>query len=429
MDRDRRAAYLILKDIEDNDSWSNLSVAKQFSEENPASPAFVRELVYGVLRNQLLLDYNIDSFLDKPKIKIGARILLRMGFYQLSMMDVKDHAAINETVALAKSFMKGSEGFINAVLRNFQRSGGSLKKLENAQNEHDIIKQFSVNYSCDESIVRLLLGSYGKEQAEEILGELIKEAPLSIRVNTLKTSSDELITLLDKESLQDANEKGFQITKAQEDPDVLYVKGTGLLDTKAYEDGLFFVQGEASSLSARRLAAKKGESIADLCAAPGGKTMAMAMLMEGEGKLYAFDLYEHRISLIKKQAKRLGITNIITKTFDSTQTLEDFKVDAVLCDVPCSGLGTARRNPEIKLKAFNDSELLGIQEKILQNAGLYAKDRIVYSTCTINKRENEDQVRNFVQNNPSWKLDFEKQFLPKENAQDGFYIALLRKND
>jgi len=415
MDRDRRAAYLVLKDIEEDASWSNLSLAKQFSIESPASPAFVRELVYGVLRNQFLLDFNIDGFLKKPNIKSGVRILLRMGFYQMAYMDVADHAAINETVNLAKSFMKGSEPFINAVLRAFQRSSKRIKLSEDA----NIVKRFSVNYSCNKDIVEHLLKYYEQAKTEEILKSFLSPAPLSIRVNSLKTTKDALVTNL--------NAKGFDTALGRYSDTCVYVKGSGLLDTTMYKDGLFFVQGEASMLAALKMGAKPEEIIADFCSAPGGKAMSMAIDMENKGKIIACDLYPHRLDLITKQAKRLGISIVDTKTLDSTKQNFGLDFDAVLCDVPCTGLGTSRRNPEIKLKTFDDTSILSTQKMILENASLCAKDRIVYSTCTINPKENEIQVKDFIKTHDNWTLEYEKQFFPEDNGPDGFYISLLKR--
>jgi len=413
MDRDRRSAFLILKAIEEDQSWSNLTVAKQFSKETPLSPAFVREIVYGVLRNQTLLDYNIAKYLKNPKLKIKERILLRMGFYQLAFMDVKAYAAINETVLLAKSLMPGREGFINAVLRSFQKKNCELEYSDSK----DCITNYSVNYSCDSSIVKLIINAYGTDSAEEILKQFCKPAPFTIRVNTLKISKEELSNKLLAE--------GFELCNGRAKT-CLYVKGSGLLDSKLYKHGYFSVQGDASQLCIEILAPKPNEIMFDLCAAPGGKSCAAAEMMNNEGEIYAYDLYEHRVELIKKEAKRLGINIIKAETFDSTKLL-DKKADCVLCDVPCSGLGTIRRNPELKLKALDISDLPSIQEKILQNASLYARDRIVYSTCTINPVENEKQIELFLSRNAEWKLDKEIKLLPLENGPDGFYIALLKR--
>lgn len=416
MDRDRRAAFLILKDIEEEQSWSNLAVGRQFSKENPTSPAFVREIVYGVLRNQNLLDFNINRYLAKPKLKNNEKILLRMGFYQLAFMDVKPYAAISETVNLAKSIMKGREGFINAVLRSFEAENCPIKYSKSK----DVIKQYSVNYSASQSIVKLIVDAYGEEQAEAILKVLCTPAPLSIRVNTLKTSkkdlSEQLISM------------GFELAEGEYAKDLLYVRGSGLLDTKLYKDGYFAVQGEASLLSVQTLGPTPGSTMADLCAAPGGKSCASAELMENRGKILSYDLHPHRVELINKEAKRLGIEIIEAKTADSTVN-QNIKADFVLCDVPCSGLGTLRRNPELKLKDIDAGGLVPIQAQILQNAATYTDGRIVYSTCTINPTENEEQIKNFLANNPSWILAEEKKILPEENGPDGFYIALLKKND
>lgn len=416
MDRDRRAAFLILKDIEEEQSWSNLAVGRQFSKENPNSPAFVREIVYGVLRNQNLLDFNINRYLAKPKLKNNEKILLRMGFYQLAFMDVKPYAAISETVNLAKSIMKGREGFINAVLRSFEAENCPIKYSKSK----DIVKQYSVNYSASQSIVKLIVDAYGEEQTEAILKVLCTLAPLSIRVNTLKTSKEELAAQL--------SALGFELTDGKYANNLLYVKGSGLLDTKLYKDGLFAVQGEASLLSIQTLAPATGSTLADLCAAPGGKSCAAAELMQNSGKILAYDLHPHRVELINKEAERLGIEIIDAKAADSTIN-QGIKADYVLCDVPCSGLGTLRRNPELKLKEIDPSGLIPIQAQILKNAADYSTGRIVYSTCTINPAENEEQVRNFLAENPSWILAEEKKILPEENGPDGFYIALLKKND
>jgi len=417
MDRDRRAAFIILKDIQDNGAWSNLAVGKQFSEENPASPAFVREIVYGVLRNQYLLDYNIDSFLSKPGIKSSERILLRMGFYQMAKMDVADHAAINETVALAKALIRGKEGFINAVLRNFQRAGQELKYPED-----DLITSLSIRYSAHESIVMHFIDNYGPEKAKEILEANTVPAKLAVRVNTLKTSAGELEDILIT--------KGFDVYTSELCDNCLYVKGSALLNSKEYKQGWFSVQGEESQLAVETLSPAKDSLMLDLCAAPGGKSCAAAELMKNKGKIIAFDLYEHRIKLINKEARRLGISCIETRTADTEKFLPEFeeKADYVLADVPCSVLGTAKKNPEIKLRKLEYASLLDVQRHILENAGRYVKKggRLVYSTCTINPFENEKQIADFMQSGNFKKL-YEKQFFPDSNGREGFYICLLRK--
>lgn len=419
MDRDRRAAYIILKDIQDNGSWSNLAVGQQFSKEKPVAPAFVREIVYGVLRNQLLLDFNIDRYLEKPKIKPKERILLRMGFYQLSFMGLADHAAINETVALAKALIKGREGFINAVLRSFQRDGKELFYPET----DDKNKYYSVKYSAEPSFVSHLVSAYGEDRAEAILAAFNRPARLCIRVNLIKSSRDKLKAELEKQ--------GFECEPSEEADTALFVKGSGLLDTDLYRKGFFSVQGEESQTAIKLLSPKSGELMMDLCAAPGGKTCAAAELMGNQGQIMAFDSYDHRVRLIENEAKRLGLDIIITSVCDSgvyNSALKE-KADCVLADVPCSVLGTAGKNPEIKLRKPDLSSLPEIQARILNNASLYVKagGRLLYSTCTLNPAENEKQIEAFLKDRKDFEKLHERQFFPDDKGTEGFYVCLLRK--
>lgn len=419
MGRDRRAAYLILKDIQDNGCWSNLALEKQFSSEAPVSAAFVRELVYGVLRNQILLDYNIDGFLKKPKLKSSERILLRLGFYQLAMMDVADHAAINETVALAKSFIRGKEGFINAILRSFQRTDMQLKLPQDV----DDITYNSVKYSADTAVVRHLFDAYGKETAVKILQNLNIPAKLCIRTNLIKTSRSQLVSQL--------RSLGFECELSDKVDTAVFVKGSGLLDTDLYKRGSFSVQGEESQLAVAVLDPTAGGIMLDLCAAPGGKSCAAAERMNNQGEILALDIYKHRLDLIKNETKRLELDIIRASLSDASLLKQELisSADYVLADVPCSVLGTAKKNPEIKLRKPDFQGLADTQKKILNNAAEYLKEdgRLVYSTCTLNPVENDILISDFLSAHASFVKEFEKQFFPDENGCEGFYICLLRK--
>ena len=419
-DRDRRAAFLTLKDIEENGAWANLALSEHIRKDGAKSPAFVRELVYGCIRNQLLLDHNIQRFLKKPGLSASDRVLLRMGFYQLALMDgVADHAAVNETVALAAAFMKGRQGFINAVLRSFQRDGKRL-----------ISDSLSVEYSCTQWIVDLWTKHYGYEKAEAFLKASNSPAPFTIRANTLKTSREELAEKLKELGLETADTALSGLC--------LEVGGSGVLDTSLYKDGLFSVQGEASAAAVEMLAPKPGEVFLDLCAAPGGKTCCAAELMKDSGTVRAFDVYPHRVELIKKEASRLGLNSVTAETADSRifQPGLESSADCVLADVPCSGLGTLRRNPEIKLKqqSAEDAakaleELCKIQYNILLNATRYIKPggRALYSTCTVDPQENEDLVRRVLAQAAGYTIEQERLILPKEGGPDGFYTCLIRR--
>ncbi len=400
MDKDRRLAFLILKDIDKQNAWSNLSLNGYISGGNADSPAFIRELVYGVLRSRMLLDYNIDGFLKKPSIGISERNLLRMGFYQLALMDgVAEHAAVSETVKLAEQFVKGKKAFVNAVLRNFQRSSCQLKTPEK---EHGYIKYLSVKYSAHESIAKLWTDSYGKEQAEELLRISNTVPPLSIRINPLKA------------------------------PDG-YVPQSLSADSEDFKNGLFSIQDEASQRAVKLLDPRPGELMLDLCAAPGGKSCFAAELMKNEGQIKAFDLYEARAGLIEKEAERLGISIIEASRHDASEFMPEYEeqADCVLCDVPCSGLGVLRRKPEIKLRDASGAvkELPALQKDILRTAARYVKPggRLMYSTCTLDPHENEEVTREFIEKDGNFAIGTEETLLPQEGGHDGFYICLMRK--
>ena len=399
MDKDRKTAFLILKDIEENSSWSNLSLNRYLKNGEVNSPAFVRELVYGVIRNRILLDVNIDALVKK--IKLPDRIILRMGLYQICFMDsAAEYAAVNESVELAKSFAKGRDGFINAVLRNFIRKGSELKSKEPYE-----------KYSCQPWIYELFKESYGKEKAEDILYWCSKPAELSIRANTLKITKEELDLRL------------ADIDKSR------------MLESELYKNGYFSVQGTASQTAVKLLDPKPGDTLVDMCAAPGGKSCAAAELMQNRGKVFSFDLYEHRVKLIKKEAVRLGIDIITAQTADASvfdKSLEN-TADCIICDVPCSGLGVIRKKPEIKLTAKEEEvkTLPMLQLSILNNAARYLKSggRLLYSTCTVNPAENSGVIKQFTDNNPEFEILEERLILPDKDNQDGFYICLMGKKN
>ena len=385
----------------------------------------------GVLRNKTLLDYNIDRFLKKEP-GLYERIWLRMGFYQLSAMTgVKEYAAINETVELAAQFKKGTEKFINAVLRNFQRSGSELVYPDRNDPDH-----LSVRYSADRSIVDLWVRNYGEKSAEELLRASCQAAPLAIRVNTLKTDRETL-----SKELEDLGFETASSDSALTDT-CLYVKGSGLLDTELSKEGHFAVQGESSQYAVRLLSPKAGSTIIDLCAAPGGKSCAMAALMEGQGRILAFDIYPHRVQLIEKEAKRLGIDIIKTEVCDSSVYRKelDSSADLVLADVPCSGLGTLREHPEIK---YRTPAAVPSQKAILENALRYVKPggRVLYSTCTIDPAENEEIIKQCEMIDSSalhgsaydetkeYRVTAARQLFTKEGGHDGFYICLIQRKN
>lgn len=423
MDLNRKTAFDVLMNVERDGAYSNLSLNNFIEKNNPDSPSFVRELVYGVLKNKFLLDWFIQQLVPSglKKVKKQDLMLLRMGVYQISYMEsVPEYAAVSETVEMAKKLARGRERFINGVLRGFIRN---RQQLALPDREKGALEYLSVMYSTEKWIVKLWTDAYGEKKAEELLKASNETPELSIRVNVMKTDRDSLRKRL--EAL------GFEAAESRVSERALLVKGSGLLDSKPYRDGLFSVQDEASILASDMLGAQPGETVADVCAAPGGKTFATAELMAGEGVIYAMDKYEHKLKLMEAQAKRAGIDNIRLLEHDSTQSIEELKgrMDRVLADVPCSGLGVMRRKPEIKYKGRQElDELIERQGMILRSAAEYvaAGGTLVYSTCTVNPSENQCRIEAFLKENREYKVLEQKQLLPG-GGTDGFFICKMRK--
>lgn len=427
MDINRKTAYASLMDVEKKKSYSNLALNHQIICLKPNNEAFVRKLVYGVLENKMLLDYVINKLIPKDisKVKLSDLIILRMGIYQLARMDsVPEYAAVNESVNLAKKYSRGREGFINGVLRSYVNDKFSIKLPDRTEDE---VYYLSIKYSYEPWIIRLWLESYEPDFVEELLKGGNQIPDNEIRLNWLKIMKPDLIARL--------KDKGFQVEEGKYSHNALHISGGELIDNKLYKEGFYSIQDEASQLAVQMLAPEKGDFVIDVCAAPGGKTLAMGERMNNQGTIIASDVYKRKVEIIDREAKRLGITNITTKTWDATRVDSSLvgKADKVLADVPCSGLGVIRRKPEIKYKE-NNEEMATLPRKqlsILSSASKYVKPGgvLMYSTCTINPYENERVVSDFLRKNSSFKMDETKQLLPNVNNTDGFFICRMIKND
>ena len=429
MDLNRKTAYEVLLDMETNQSYSNLALNNFIEKNKPENPAFVRELVYGVLENRILLDYYLAQLVASglKKVKKQDLTILRMGVYQILAMDsVPDYAAINESVVLARKFCRGRDKFINGVLRNFQRRQAELE-ASLPDRSFDPAKYLSVRYSAASWLVDLWLAAYGLDKTEGLLAASNGRPLLCLRTNLLKGTREEL--------MQRLVEAGYQVEAGTLSGRSILVtgKGTGILEHDLFREGWFSVQDEASTLTADTVNPKPGNLAVDVCAAPGGKTMAMAELMGTEGEIYAFDIYEHKLKLIQDQAARLGTGIVKTRCQDGRIALKELEgqADCVLADVPCSGLGVIRRKPEIKTKDHAEmdfAELVQRQKEILESASTYVKPggTLVYSTCTVNPAENEEQVRMFCEAHPEFHLDFMNQLMP-DRETDGFFISKMSR--
>jgi len=404
---------------------------------NDLDRRFFTGLFYGVIEKKLTLDFYIDCLSEKKNKDIRVLNILRMGLYQILYMDkVPDNAACSESVELAKkSKNKQAAGYINAVLRNFLRK---RKELEEKLNSLNDFKDLEIKYSCSSDIIKIYTESYGQETAVKILESSQQKRGLTIAVNSLKISRDEFFEKLISNNINaektEISPHGIIISS---DIPVAKIYGFG--------EGLFFAQDEASQICALETGAKPGDLVIDCCAAPGGKSFLMAQMMRNNGKIICFDIHKNKLGLIEKSVKRLGINIIETHERDATQIAPllveggvnevdggslNLKADIVLCDVPCSGLGVISKKPEIKYKTLEEiSKMPELQYKILSACSDYVKHNgtLVYSTCTLNKQENEEVIEKFINTDKNFELTKIKTFFPFERKIDGFFLAKLKR--
>ncbi len=414
----REAALKALYDIEYNGSYSNMAVKNTLGgrDISKQDKALFTALVYGVTDKRLTLDYYI-SRLSKIKLKKISKyilLILRMGIYQIVFMDkIPVSAAVNESVKLAKRYGHGaSAGFVNGVLRS-----AASKTVDYPEEKNEYL---SVKYSFPLWLCDRWIDEFGFEFTESMMQAFEENKHITLRANSLKTTASELAGMLVKSGITAEVKDGAVVTG-----------GFDIENNSLYKDGFFTVQDTAAMQVAKVLAPQSGELIIDMCAAPGGKTTHIAELMKNSGKILAFDIHAHKTELIKKNAARLGIDIIEVHEKDASvfdKSLEN-TADRVLCDVPCSGLGVIGRKPDIKRCEDRSGEITALQTKILENGAKYLKDGgvLVYSTCTVEKCENEEVINKFMKNNGGFEKMYEKAFYPHIDKTDGFYICKLRK--
>ncbi len=419
MENPRKVAVKALIKINNENAYSNLTVNSLFSENELTvkDKALATALVYGTLERRITLDYVLSKFLKTPLKKVApfTTEVLRTALYQILFMDkIPNSAAVDEAVKLIKKSKESrNSGFVNAVLRNILRADNLLPQGNSAED-------FSVIYSCPNEIINSFISDYGEDNTKGLLNESLKPAKLTVRVNTEKVTIEEFKNSIGVET-QDTELSGGLILKS----------GIDIAPNELYKKGFFYVQDMASQTVVSVLNPKANSRVLDMCAAPGGKSFGMALLMQNKGEIISCDLYPKRVQLIEKSAKRLGLDIIKPLVNDAccyNKELGEF--DYILCDVPCSGLGVIGRKPDIKYKAFSEFDsLCEVQAKILQNAVKYLKNKgkILYSTCTLRKKENDDIIESFLENNKDFKCEYSHTFMPHIDGTDGFYCALLVK--
>lgn len=428
----RQEALSVLLKIEKDKSYSNIAIAGALKDENlsGADKAFFTALVYGTVERILTLDYNLSLYLKQPLKKLKPEVLciLRMGAYQILFMDkVPDRAAINESVNLAKKKASYASGLVNAVLRKVSAAGIVLPKEESCN-------YLEIKYSCPSDLIDLFVKSYGMENAVGILEHSVGTQPITIRVNTTKTTTEELIQTLKEEGIEAIPHKAFKEGEYEEIENALCLLKPGRIEAlESFKKGLFHVQDASSQLCCKKLGVEPGDVVMDVCAAPGGKSFTLSEMMEDKGTLYSFDLYPQRVDLISSGAKRLGLSCIETRVLDAAVFNEDLPVaDKVLCDVPCAGLGIIGRKPEIRYKDLRDIDNLpDLQYNILTIASRYLRvfGRLVYSTCSLNPKENTEVVERFVCEHKNFRIVSSETVMPHVFNSDGFFVAVLERTE
>ena len=384
----RRIVYEALLLAEDGKGGMHLTgdVLDKYSYLDRTDRSFIKRLIEGTIERRITLDHVLDLYSKVPvkKMKKQIKVLLRMGTYQLLYMDtVTDFAAVNETVKLAKKTgLSSLSGFVNGVLRNISRNRDNITWPDGNK---DPVRYLSVYYSCPEWIVNKLVSEQGREHAESILALSVSTRPVTARVNTSRAS------------VEDALSKCSGTRSDIFDQAIVLDDYDNISSIPAFADGLITIQDISSMISVSVAGIQKGDTVLDLCAAPGGKSLHAADVAT-DGKVIAFDVSEKKTDKIRENIKRCDFKNIEVRVNDATvfdESLES-SADVVIADVPCSGLGVMGRKNDIKYNVSEQSvdDLAAIQKKILDNAARYVKEggTLLFSTCTCSKAENEDNV-------------------------------------
>ena len=440
----RQAACETLLRIKKEGGFADRLIDNELSNGILSGPdrGLYAELVFGVLRRQGTLDHILQQLLEKPMVELDplALVILRIGLYQLTCLDrIPESAAVNESVNLAKLITPGTSGLINAVLRNYLRRRDTISFPDINTNPAAAI---AARHSQPEWLVEQWIEQLGIYEAQQLAEASSQQPPLTLRVNTLRSSRDDL--------LREFEQQGLEATPCRFSSDGITMAGRHTINTlPGFDAGLFAVQDEASQLAGRLLGAEPGERIWDACCAPGGKSCHIAQLMDDRGELVATDISRSKLTLVQDNVRRLGISSVSTAVADLHQpdTFPDGYFDRILLDAPCSGLGVIRRNPEAKWRLFSGdiTRLAAVQKTLLKNAAVRLKPggTLLYSTCSTSEAENELVVEDFLLHHPGFVLEnlndlfpgwseliaFYGMFRvwPHRHGMDGFFAARIKR--
>lgn len=418
----REAALAVLQKWRTNGAWSEpaLNAAIQRAGLDRRDSALCTRICYGTLQNLALLDAYVDAYSKTPAKKLEPKVLdiLRISIYQLRFLQqIPAHAAVNEAVALCKKSGCGrASGLVNAVLRRVSENEDQLPPLP-----EEAADRLSILYSHPKWLVVLLLKEHDADFVEAFLKANNDIPAVCLQTNMLKISTEALQNKL--------REAGFTCDLHPNLPDALLCQGGDLAGTEAFRSGEFYIQDAAARMAVRASDVKPGMRVLDACAAPGGKSFAAAIQMQNTGRILSCDLHENKLKRIREGAERLGISILETKALDARQQQGSY--DVVLADVPCSGLGIIRKKPEIRYKDPGPLENLPkLQGEIIENLSDCVRPGgvLLYSTCTILRRENEGVVEAFLNARPDYSVEEMRTLWPQSNGTDGFFICKLRRS-
>lgn len=441
----RESALDLLTRIGEQGGFSHVLLDREISKQKLSRQdgALLTEIVYGTLQRRDLIHYSIQPYIAKQKkIKPWVRWLLYMSVYQMIFLErVPDHAIIHEAVEISKKRgHKGISSFMNGVLRNVQRKGvQSLDKIE------DPVERMATETSHPQWLVNRWVKQYGFETTKAMCEANNQHLPMSLRVQPLRISREEAMKQLQGD--------GFKVEESTLSPQGFLVLEGAILSHSLFKDGYVTVQDQSSMLVAEMMDLEKGLTVLDACSAPGGKTTHIAEKMEDEGEVVAYDLHEKKAKLVSKKAQQLQLTSITASQADSRKLGEKHPqgaFDRILLDAPCSGLGVLRGKPDIKYHKKEEDifSLRNIQDDLLREVAPLLNDggKLVYSTCTVDRHENEEAVQHFLKEHPDFQVDpdfFEElpealkgsqglsetglQLFPQEWDTDGFFLTRLLK--
>ncbi|MGL5379785.1 16S rRNA (cytosine(967)-C(5))-methyltransferase RsmB [Clostridium sp.] len=434
----RKLARQIVQRVLEEGAYSTLVLSNELNNNDISEKdkGLITEIVYGTLRRKKTLDVIIGNFVKDIKLMDETVLnILRVAIYQIHFLDkVPEYAACNEAVEEAKEVSLEASKLVNGILRNYIKDEKELTVPGNR------IDELAYKFSLQPWMIRLFIKQYGEERTLKLMAGLNETPKVTVRINGVKADYDDVFEKLE--------ELGYEVEEGYACPEAIAIKGgRGLESNELFNEGLITVQDESAMLVAPVLDANEGDKVLDLCAAPGGKTTHIAELLDNTGEVLAFDLHENKLSLIKQNVERLGLTNVKYAEMDATKLNSEYvcSADRVLIDVPCSGLGIIRKKPEIKWNKTRQQlkDLVPIQREIMENAWQYLKPAgtLVYSTCTLNKEENEENIEWFLGKHKDAKIekiyvgnnsnfiynkDGSLTILPNE-YMDGFYIAKITK--